>query len=37
MALVAVVEQERPAGGGSSAGGYGGRVNLRERPITPDG
>ena len=34
--MVVAVKQDRPAGGGSAAGRYGERIDLRERPITPD-
>ncbi|VXA88671.1 hypothetical protein AERO8C_70299 [Aeromonas veronii] len=37
MVAVVAVTQGRPVGGGNSAGHYGGRIYLRERPITPDG
>ena len=39
MALVAVVavQQRRPAGGGNAGDRYGGRIDLRDRPITPEG
>ena len=35
LVAVVAVQQDRPAGGGNSAGCYGGRRDLRERPITP--
>ena len=34
LVAVVVVQQGRPAGGENSAGCYGGRIDLRERPIT---
>lgn len=35
--MVVAVQQERPTGVENSAGRDGGRVHLRERPITPGG
>lgn len=35
--MVVAVQQERTAGGRNAASRDGGRIHLRERPITPDG
>ena len=37
LIVVVAVQQERPTGVENSAGRYGGRIHLRERPITPTG